>query len=110
MTTFPTITVRTDTESYTVTPSRVDLLRLERIDKVSSARVFDEPSLDSIYRLAWLAMQRSHVPLVEPFKDLAGLSRDDLNAGVDALAEVAELEVGGGAEGPKGSDPDQPTG
>ena len=109
-TVFPTLTIRTDTETVTVTPSRVDLLRLERIDKVSSAKVFDDPSLDAIYRLAWLALQRVRCPLVAPFKDLSGIGRDDLNAGVDGLAEVAELEVGSGDDGPKDSDPAQPTG
>lgn len=108
---FPGITVTFDDgSSVTVVPSRVDLLRLERIDKVSSARMFDEPTMDSIYRLAWLALQRTRAAGVGPFKDLAALSRDELNAGVDALAEVAEIAVGAEDEGPKDSDPAALTG
>lgn len=111
MSTFPAITVKFDNGTTAeVTPSRVDLLRLERIDKVSSARMFDEPTMDSIYRLAWLALQRTRTPGVEPFKDLGALSRDELNAGVDGLAEVAEIVVGAEGDGPKDSGPDQPTG
>ena len=109
---FPGITVTFDNgHSVTVIPSRVDLLRLERIDKVSSAKIFDEPTMDAIYRLAWLALQRTKTPGVEPFKDLGAISRDDLNAGVDGLAEIAEISVGSeDAEAPKDSDPDQLTG
>lgn len=108
---FPGITVTfEDGQSVTVTPNRVDLLRLERIDKVSSAKMFDEPSMDSIYRLAWLALQRTKTPGVGPFKDLGALSRDELNAGVDALAEVAEIAIGAEGDAPKDSDPAAPTG
>lgn len=112
MTTFPTLTLKTDTETVTVTPNRVDLLRLERIDKVSSAKAFDDPQMDTIYRLAWLGLQRVRHPLVQPFKELSGLSAGELNAGVDGLAEIAELTIGDDAEAtaPKASDPDQPTG
>jgi hypothetical protein len=109
---FPGITVTFDDgRTATVTPSRVDLLRLERIDKVSSARMFDEPTMDSIYRLAWLPLQRTKTRGVDPFKDLGALSRDELNAGVDGLAELAEITVGAEAgDGPKASDPEAPTG
>lgn len=109
---FPGITVTFDDgRTATVTPTRVDLLRLERIDKVSSAKLFDEPTMDSIYRLAWLALQRTKTSGVEPFKDLGAVTRDELNAGVDGLAEVAEIAVGVEAdEAPKGSDPAPPTG
>lgn len=111
MSALPAITVAFDDgRTATVTPSRVDLLRLERIDKVSSARMFDEPTMDSIYRLAWLALQRTRTPGVEPFKDLGALTRDELNGGVDGLAEVAEITVGGEGDTPKDSDPAALTG
>lgn len=89
---------------------RIDLLRLERAEKVSTARM--DLGLDQLYKLAWLSLQRERHPLVAPYHDLAQVSAALLCAGADALAEAAEVEVDDSetVESGKASGPDHSTG
>lgn len=95
--TFPPLAVTFDDGTTTTTTvRRVDLIHLERAEKVSTARL--ELGLDMLYKLAWLSLQRSKHPAVAPHHDMATVPRDVLAAGASALAEVAEVEVTGDAE------------
>lgn len=109
--TFPPLVVTADgLAPVVVHVRRIDLLRLERAEKVSTARM--DLGLDHLYKLSWLALQREKHPLVAPHHDLAQVSAVMLCAGADALAEAAEVEVRDDevAEAGKASGQDQPTG
>jgi hypothetical protein len=90
--TFPPLRVTFDgQEPVVVQVRRVDLLRLERAEKISTARM--DLGLDQLHKLAWLALQRDRHPAVGPHHDLAQVSVGMLCAGADALAESADVEV-----------------
>jgi hypothetical protein len=106
---FPKITATFDDETTVeVEIRKIDLLRLERSEKISLATV--EFGLDQMYKLTWLALQRTKNEHVAPHLDLSSLPLDRLCAGVDALAEIADIEAEEAAEVGKSSAPDQPTG
>jgi hypothetical protein len=98
---FPSLVVRADDgTTTTATIRRVDLIHLERAEKISTARI--ELGLDMLYKLAWLSLQRARHPMVAPHHDMATVSRDALACGASALAEIAEVEVDDDSAEPEG--------
>lgn len=108
--TFPPLVVEFDDgERLDVQIRRIDLVRLERAEKISTARM--DLGLDQLYKLAWMALQRDRHPRVAPHHDLGQVSSATLCAGADALVESASVEVGGDeVESGKDSDPAPSTG
>lgn len=88
---FPPYQVKFGDRVVTVTPERIDLIRVERLEQKSSSRI--DFGLDFVYKLLWLALQRLKDPGVAPIIDLSEASRSQIMAGVDALIQVAEVEV-----------------
>jgi hypothetical protein len=107
---FPPVDVTFDDETTTTIEIRkVDILRLERIEKMSSGKM--DFGLDQVYKLTWLALQRLKHPSVSPHLEISSLTYPQLCAGVDAFADTADVEA---QEEPvtvgKASAPDLPIG
>lgn len=103
-----------DGEVATPAPNRVDLLRLERVlGEPVNAWLFDR-SWQTVFRLAWVSLQREKHPRVEPHVDLSTFVSSELQRGIEALSEVADVNVVRSVEvaedDPKSSDLAQPTG
>lgn len=107
---FPKIKAVFDDATVEVEVRKIDLLRLERSEKVSLAKA--EFGLDQMYKLSWLALQRTKDSHVAPHLDLSSLPLDRLCAGADALSEIADVEADEdeAAEVGKSSAQDQSTG
>ena len=83
-----------DDDPLVLTVTRVDRVRLERIDRRSIVERFvGDVTDESLYRLAWLAAQRAGDPRVAPILDLSQVNAGTVNAAVDRLAELAELHI-----------------
>ena len=78
-------------DTVTVTTTRVDRLRLERCTGLPWRRVALVGFEGTVYKLAWLALQREQSSLVLPWVDLARVTDQELNEGAEALAEVASV-------------------
>lgn len=83
-----------DGETLKVEGAVVDLLRIERVYGESWHTYMERGLVGTMYRLAWLALQRKRHPVVAPHVDLFELTAEQLDRGAEALAEDAIVDSG----------------
>ena len=71
-----------------------EVLRIERFTGVPFPELSRRGFVGTAYRLAWLALQRAQHPAVLPHVDLRVVPALFMDAGAEALADIATVEFG----------------